>query len=268
MLEHPAPTLFARKSKRPSLGLIGAGAFGQFCIPHLARFFDLRLCDASPGVVAVAAQHDIEAVDLAEIAGQNVIILAVPLKALAEVARAIAPHLKPGALVIDVCSVKMKPLALLRESLPDFVEIIGTHPLFGPQSGRDGIAGLPIAICGGGAREKLLARFLREKLKLKVIRTSAEDHDRQMAHVQGLTHVIARAIVAMDLPTLALATPTFGHLMRMVDTVRHDSEELFRTIAAENPFVDQVKREFLGAVTGTLKGLEARTPLPAGERVG
>ncbi len=256
MLLPATEPLLDQKRRRPSLGLVGAGAFGQFCIPHLAPFFDLCICDDTPNVAVIAACHGVASGDLERIAAQDVIVLAVPLTALRTVAEAIKPHLKPGALVIDVCSVKVKPLALLRETLPGFVEIIGTHPLFGPQSGKNGIAGLPIAICGGEAREKLLVRFLREKLRLKVTRTTPEDHDRQMAHVQGLTHLIARAIVAMDLPPLALATPTFGHLMRMVDTVRHDSEELFRTIAAENPFVAEVKREFQEAVAGTIARLE------------
>jgi prephenate dehydrogenase len=146
----------------------------------------------------------------------------------------------------------------LRETLPGDVEIIGTHPLFGPQSGRDGIAGQRIALCAAASpRQRALRRFLRHTLQLTVIETSPEEHDRQVAYVQGLTHIVARAIIAMDLPPLALTTATFDHLLRMVDTVRHDSDQLFRTIVADNPFAAEVKAKLLAALAATADGQHA-----------
>lgn len=246
-----------RCRNRPTLGLIGAGAFGAFCLPHLAPHFPVTVHDPAPGTAALAAAHDARAGDLAAAAACDIVLLAVPLSGLAGVAAAIAPHLAPGALVIDVCSVKMKPLALLRGVLPAETCIIGTHPLFGPQSGRGGIAGLRIAVCGGPDRPRArLVRFLRLSLRLAVFETTPEAHDRQVAHVQGLTHLIARTVMAMDLPPLDLTTTTFDHLSRMVETVRHDSEALFRTIAADNPFAGAVKRDFAAALQQVLASLE------------
>jgi prephenate dehydrogenase len=39
-------------------------------------------------------------------------------------------------------------------------------------------------------------------------------------------------------------TTTFRHLMQMVDTVRYDSEALFRAIARDNPFAREVAEQF------------------------
>jgi prephenate dehydrogenase len=222
------------RHSRPGLGLIGVGAFGQFCIPHLRRFFDLHLHDNGRGLG-----------ELANAAGQDIVLLATPTRAIATVAAAIAPHLKPGALVLDVCSIKVKPLAALAAALPPYVDIVGTHPLFGPQSGRDGIRGRRLALCDvRGGRAPAVAGFLRRRLGLEVILTTPEEHDRQMAYVQGLTHLIARIVANMAVPPVVQTTATFEHLMRMVDTVRTDSDELFRTVTADNPFATEVAAAF------------------------
>ncbi|MGO4705674.1 prephenate dehydrogenase/arogenate dehydrogenase family protein [Microvirga sp. 2MCAF38] len=241
-----APADLSRR--KPSLGLIGVGAFGEFSMTHLADLFDVCICDPRRDLRSIGERHNVQVADLATAARQDVVLLAVALRDLRDVARQIAPHLKVGSLVIDVCSIKMKPLAILAEELPSHVEIVGTHPLFGPQSGRDGIRGLSIAVCAADSpRSGLVARFLREKLGLRVVRTTPERHDGQMAYVQGLTHLLSRIVVALDMPALDHTTATFDHLMRMVDMVRHDSDEVFQTITRDNPFVAEVKRRLCEA---------------------
>jgi prephenate dehydrogenase len=243
-----APPRARAARPRPMLGLIGHGAFGAFIHPHLLRFFDIQVHDPA----------DAASASLDKVAGREIVVLAVPLAQMREVAEAIAPHLRPGTLVLDVCSLKVAPLAILAEVLPPHVEILGTHPLFGPQSGKAGVAGLRIALCPQrGGRARLAARFLRRAFGLEVVLTSAEEHDRQMAYVQGLTHIVSRIVMAMELPPLELRTTTFGHLTRMVDTVRHDSEALFRTIARDNPFAAEVRERFAQASAEVLRRLDA-----------
>ncbi len=249
---------------KPTMGLIGVGAFGAFCLPHLRRHFRIHAHDTRADLPAIAERQGALPASLATAAAQDIVVLAVPLAHLAETAQRIASHLRPGTLVLDVCSLKTKPLGLLEMLLPPEVDIVGTHPLFGPQSGRDGIAGLRIAVCPGrGGRARLVARFLERAFGLEVMCATAAEHDRQMAYVQGLTHLIARIVVAMDLPPLDHATGTFEHLVRMVDTVRFDSDELFRTIVRENPFSAEMRRRFTEATHAILDPLaESEADLP------
>jgi prephenate dehydrogenase len=229
----------------------------MFCIPHLRPFFDVAIHDSRPDAAARAAGAGVRAVTLEEAAGADVVVLAVPLEALEAVARRIAPHLRPGRLVVDVCSLKMRPAAILSATLPAHVDIVGTHPLFGPQSGRDGIAGLRAVVCPvRGARHRVVAAVLR-RLGLHVIRTSPEAHDRQMAYVQGLTHLLARVVIDMDLPPLDQTTTTFDHLARMVATVRHDSDALFRTIVRDNPFAAEMRQRLRESVLRLTEDAEA-----------
>ncbi|HWX48233.1 MAG TPA: prephenate dehydrogenase/arogenate dehydrogenase family protein [Roseomonas sp.] len=231
---------------RPSLGLIGLGAFGGFCRPHLERLFAVRGYD--PALPCDAS--------LAEAAAQPVVVLAVPVARLAEAAQAIAPHLRPGAVVVEVCSLKTHPLAVLRSLLPPHVEVIGTHPLFGPQSGRDGIAGLRLVLCppagGPSARARLAGRMMR-RLGLEVVQMTPEEHDRQMAWVQGLTHLLGRIVSGLDIPALPHTTSSFDQLMQALAMVSQDSEALFRTITEDNPFVAEVKAQLLAEAEAVLR---------------
>jgi prephenate dehydrogenase len=231
-----------------SLGLIGCGAFGEFMLRHVTPYFRVKVHDPGRDPAELARIYNVEPADLAAAAACDVVVPAVPVQKLEAVARALAPHLRPGALVVDVCSVKLKPAQLLLEVLPTEVELVLTHPLFGPQSGRDGIAGLNIAVCEGrGTRAASVKRFLAERLRLNVIETTPERHDRELAYVQGLTHLIAKIMVAIELDDVRQTTRTYELLMESVEIVRYDSEELFLAIESENPFVSEAKRRFFAA---------------------
>jgi prephenate dehydrogenase len=232
---------------RQSLGLVGIGAFGAFAVPHLAPHYDLLLHDRDD-VTALARKHGAKVVDIAQAASADVVVVAVPVQKMESVMQTIAPHLKPGALVIDVASVKIKPADWMKRHLPAHADKVGLHPLFGPQSGKEGIKGLNIALCNiHGNRGEAVQSLLRDTLKLNVFVTTPEDHDRQLAYVQGLTHLIAKVVVAMDLPVLALTTKTFDYMQKMVDMVRYDTDELFKAIERENPFTIEAKEAFFTA---------------------
>jgi len=223
---------------RPTLSLVGFGAFARFAAPHLAPHFDLIAHD-SRGIDAEISETGARPVTLADAAGAEVVVLAVPAQNLESVLTAAASRVRPDALVLDVCSVKMIPMKLMLDHLPRTARIIGTHPLFGPQSGKDGIAGLPIALCPARADPgtvECVRAFLSCTLGLRVIETTPEDHDKQMAYVQGLTHYISRAIGALDLPATAMSTRAYARLLDMRRDLENDSAELFLTIERMNPF--------------------------------
>jgi prephenate dehydrogenase len=227
------------------IGIVGFGQFGQFAARHLAPFFDVAVCDA------VERRHEARQIgvrwgDLETVANRKIVIFAVPLGSFESVLKRAVPALRSDAMCFDVCSVKMEPLRLMREILPETVEIIGTHPLFGPQSGRDGIEGMRIAFCPlRTQRAAEIKRFLAESLKLRVFEKSPEEHDREMAHVQALTHFVARALDELHVADSELATVSYEELMRAARLVSEDSWELFRTIQRGNPFADEKRRAFI-----------------------
>jgi prephenate dehydrogenase len=223
------------------LGIIGFGAFGRLMATHLRPHFALYAYDpANPEPVEGVAMAD-----LATVAGCGIVVLAMPVDRIADAIAAISPYLKAGTLVLDVGSVKVRPAEAMRRLLPDHVDIVGTHPLFGPQSARDGIAGLKIAVCPiRGRAARRVAAFLRRALRLQVFITTPETHDREAATVQGLTHLIAKVLVSMEpLPT-RLTTASFDMLMRGVEMVRYDAPEVFMAIERANPYSAEVRKRF------------------------
>ncbi|AZO76286.1 MULTISPECIES: prephenate dehydrogenase [unclassified Bosea (in: a-proteobacteria)] len=227
----------------PSIGLMGFGAFGRLIARHLRPH--CRLLAFDPTLPADATSGGIIAADPAEIAACDIVILAVPVAALSEAIATLRPHLGAGAIVVDVGSVKIGPAMTMLAQLPEDVEIVGTHPLFGPQSGRDGIAGLKIAICPIRGRSAWrIAAFLRRMLRLKVIMTTPEAHDREAAMVQGLTHLIAKILVRMEPLPRRMTTASFDLLMRATEMVRHDSPGVFLAIEQANPHARPVRDRF------------------------
>lgn len=229
------------KLLKPRLAIIGFGAFGQLAARHLRDHAQVSICDP------LTRANDLPQVDLAEAARCDIVLLAVPLSRLEAVLQAIAPHLRPGATVVDVASVKLRPAALMQTILPDHVQIIASHPLFGPESARDGLRGHRIAWCPlRGTAHRRLAAFLRW-LGLTVLPTTPDQHDAEMAVVQGLTHLIARSLAALGpMPTL-LTTASFQRLTEAAAMVQADSPELLRTILTENPHAEPARRRFLDA---------------------
>jgi prephenate dehydrogenase len=221
------------------IGIIGLGAFGRLMARHLGPHFSLCAYDPAPGA------GDVTRVGLAAAASCPIVILAMPVGAIEETVRAIGPHLRPGALVLDVGSVKVVPAEAMRRGLPDHADIVATHPLFGPQSARDGIRGLKIAVCPiRGRRGPVVAAFLRKVLGLDVILTTPEAHDREAAVVQGLTHLIAKVLVQMEpLPT-RMTTRSFELIRQAVGMVRDDAPEVFQAIERSNPHAPEVRRRF------------------------
>ncbi|WP_136636711.1 prephenate/arogenate dehydrogenase family protein [Pseudooceanicola onchidii] len=74
------------------------------------------------------------------VAGADLVVLCVPVGAMGPVAAEMAPHLKPGATVSDVGSVKRAVIDAVAPHIPEGVHFIPAHPLAGtehsgPESG-------------------------------------------------------------------------------------------------------------------------------------
>lgn len=227
-----------------TMGIIGFGAFGQLAARHLAPHCTVLAFD--PGAVETPPDLTmVKRVALAEAAACDVVVFATPVTKIKAAIIAARPYFQPGALVLDVASVKIMPAQLLLEEVPPGIDIVGTHPLFGPQSARHGIDGLKIAVCPlRGERAGKVVRFLEDKLKLQAIVTTPDAHDREVATVQGLTHLIANVLVAMGpLPT-SLTTRSYELILQSIEMVRYDSTDVFMAIEKINPYSAEVRRRF------------------------
>lgn len=224
------------------LGLIGFGAFGQLLARHLRPHFPILAFDVAPDA-AQAAALGVSLVPFEAVAQSPVVVIAAPVSQMRAVVGDLAPLVKPGTLVLDVGSVKTGPAAIMDELLPPTVDIVATHPLFGPQSAKAGISGQRIAICPVRGPHRRVAAFCR-RIGLDIIVTSAEEHDRDLAQVQGLTHLVASLLVKMDLRQTRMTTKSFEMMMSAVDMVRHDAPDVLQAILGANPYAGDVLQRF------------------------
>ncbi len=240
------------------LGLFGLGAFGRLIVKHLSPYFDIYACDPSPEARGFAKRHNVTLVDLPVAAACDIVVLATPIRTLQALALAVAPYIKPHGLVIDVGSVKIKPAKWLVDALPPTVSILCTHPLFGPQSARKGIHDLEIVLCPVRVRHmNTLMRFFGKTLDLKVSVATPEQHDKALAAVQGLTHLIAKVLSGLEpLPTVH-TTRSYDLMMQGVGLVSGDSDELFLSIERDNPFAAEVRKRFFHEIDALRSRLEA-----------
>ncbi|TVQ75172.1 MAG: prephenate dehydrogenase/arogenate dehydrogenase family protein, partial [Phycisphaeraceae bacterium] len=111
----------------PEIGVIGFGAFGRFLCETLAHHADIGVCDQRD-IAEEARAIGVAALDLAEVAARPIVIVAVTVNHFEEVLASVAKLITPGAIVVDVASVKMRPIELMQRHLPAQCDILGTHP--------------------------------------------------------------------------------------------------------------------------------------------
>jgi prephenate dehydrogenase len=241
-----------------SIGILGFGAFGRLIAAHLHPYFPLLACDSALTAEDQPHAH-VRFGNVGDVGSCDIVILAVPVGDLSFALREIRPHLRPGAIVVDVGSVKVRPIEVMKAELPRFVDILGTHPLFGPQSARNGIAGRKIALCPvRGRSAPRIAAFLRHVLKLAVHIVSPEEHDRQVAIARGVTHLIAKVLVRMEPLPSRLTTASFDLLMQATEMVRHDAASVFLAIERDNPYAAEVRERFFMLAEATRAELDQR----------
>ena len=140
------------------------------------------------------------------VSGADLVILAVPVGAMAAVAEEIAPHLAPGATVTDVGSVKRAVIDAVSPHLPGNVHFVPGHPLAGTEhSGpRSGFAELfenrwtiltPTEGTDADAAQKL--RGFWEAMGANVDEMEPDHHDLVLAVTSHCPHLIAYTMVGV-----------------------------------------------------------------------
>ena len=193
------------------VAFIGIGLIGSSLARVLRRdglAGEIVACARSAATRAAALELGIvdraTADPAAAVAGADLVVLATPLSAYAAVAAAIAPALRPGAIVTDVGSVKQAAIRDILPHLPAGVAFVPGHPVAGtehsgPEAGfaevfRDRWCILtPLPETDTAAIARIVA--LWERAGMRVVTMSAEHHDKVLAVTSHLPHLIAYTIV-------------------------------------------------------------------------
>lgn len=221
------------------IGLIGASMALAIRRAKVANV--IVCCDSNPkarktaldlGIVNEAFKDYGKAV-----AGADLVVIATPVLSYGVIAKAIAPHLKPGAILTDTGSVKKDVITAVKPHVPKNVHFVPGHPIAGTEhSGPEaGFAELfqnrwsiltPLPRTSAKAVSKVAELWRRIGAKVDIMEPG--HHDMVLAITSHLPHLIAYTIVGT-------ATDLEGDLKREVIKYSASGFRDFTRIAASDP---------------------------------
>jgi prephenate dehydrogenase len=194
-----------------------------------------------------------------EVLAQPVVILCVAISAVEEVLQKSRGRLSREVLVMDTCSVKTHPVGLMEKMLPATASILGTHPMFGPDSARGGAAGLPMILCPARitSRELEKWRAFFTSMGLSVSVMTPDEHDREAAFTQGVAHYIGRVLSDLGVRRSQIGTLGYNKLLEIVEQTCNDPLQLFLDLQRYNPYTREMRVQLeksLKAVMAAIDG--------------
>ncbi|XP_060181647.1 arogenate dehydrogenase 1, chloroplastic-like isoform X1 [Lycium barbarum] len=212
------------------IGIIGFGPFAQFLAKTLMK---------QGHFISATSRSDYS--DLCTNLG--ILFFSTSILSLSRVVESIPFHcLKRPTLFIDVLSVKEHPKDVLLRILPEECDLLCTHPMFGPESGKDGWTDLTFMYDMVRIRDQhLCSSFLQifSTEGCKMLEMTCEEHDRLAARSQFLTHTIGRILVEMEVESTPIDTKGFQKLVQVKESSAKDSFDLFSGLFIHNRFARQ-----------------------------
>ncbi len=178
---------------------------------------------------------------LSDAARADLVIVAVPLNAVASVMEQLGPYVQPGQMVVDLSSLKTAPQAAADRFMPQAC-FLGVHPMFGP--GAEGFTGQNVILTPVGVAAEALSERVRRYIEpygAHVVTLTPEAHDEVMAIVLGLPALVVAAVARTALTSghFAVARDVSGTslevLMSLTESMLCGGSELYGTLLAELP---------------------------------
>ncbi|MBU4481116.1 prephenate dehydrogenase/arogenate dehydrogenase family protein [Patescibacteria group bacterium] len=233
------------------IAIIGAGGeMGSWFCDFFSKegievFASDRVQGKLKGLKVNLAKDNIEAVKSA-----NFILISVLLKDFGNAILEIASHLRKEQIVMDISSLKEKPVQIMHRFLKKNL-ILGTHPLFGPAA-EIRAESQNFFLTPTNRKEKILAKDFGNWLRKKgfnVTEMSPKKHDQLMAVVLGIPHFIGLAagstLANLNVRKLKkLAGPSFKKLFALVQNVAFSSPEFYSELHLNLPKINEIESIF------------------------
>ena len=220
--------------KTLSIGIFGFGDFGQFLAKTFVKHHTVYAISKSD-YTTVAKNMGCRYISLDDVStiatlDLDVILFSVSIMSFHQVLVSLPKNLFHNKLIVDVLSVKEYPCKEMKEQLPKDCDILCTHPMFGPESGKFGWKDLTfvydkIRITNETRCKQFLQIWKKEECNM--IKMSCEQHDKYTAKSQFVTHFTSRIIEEQTLAPTPIDTKGFETLLNLSKSTCKDSFELF-----------------------------------------
>jgi len=237
------------------IGVYGLGRFGVFWASLLSKYYTVKVYSRTK---KENLPPELIWVNEDEILAAPVIFFCVAISCLEQVLKKVVDFLKPGTLIMDTCSVKVYPALKMKELIPDNIEIIATHPMFGPDSAKQGLKGLPLVLCPVRVKNSTLNDWNKffQTIGLKVFIMDPYEHDHEAAFTQGITHYMGRVLADLQLKESKLATLGYQKLLEIIEQTCNDPWQLFLDIQRYNPYTKEMRMKLHKSLERIFKKLE------------
>jgi prephenate dehydrogenase len=248
------------------VGIVGLGLIGtSFGLALRERGLAGRLIGVDPDPRALATASAREAIDegyeaYAALENVDLVIIAVPPRAVVEAVRRAAQVAGSEAILLDVASVKAPIIRALEAILPGDTRYIGGHPMAGTEGRGAAAAGaallggrpfliVPTARSDAGAVDTV--RALVRALGMRPLIIDAGVHDSVVAQVSHVPYLLAVAAVnAADDAALGLGGPAFDGLRRVagspvnlwVEICTQNRDAILRSLGWVRDELDRLER--------------------------
>jgi len=228
----------------------GTGEMGQWFTRFSREHGFEVVVWGSSGRIDVAERMGVEfAPDLDRaVRESDVVVVSVPIDITADVIAETAPKMKAGSLLMDLTSLKVKPIEAMMKYAPPDVEILGTHPMFGPSiPSLHGQIVIMTPVHGRCEKWFPVIRSLFEGNGAHIEVIDAKEHDSFGSVGQGLTHftyiTIGTTFKQLDFDvneSRRFMSPVYEIMVDFVGRILDQNPYLYALIQMENPEVLKV----------------------------
>ncbi|KAL4345932.1 hypothetical protein HN51_064071 [Arachis hypogaea] len=227
------------------IAIVGFGNFGQFLAKTIVsqghEVLAYSRSDYSDVARKLGVLYFSDVDDLCE-QHPGVILLCTSIISTVKVLKSLPfQRLKRSTLFVDVLSVKEFPRNLFLQHLPHDFDVLCTHPMFGPESGKNGWKNLPFVydkVRIGNEESRILRcyRFLDifASEGCRMVEMSCAEHDRHAAGSQFVTHTTGRFLEKLRLKTTPINTKGYETLLSLVKNTGRDSFDLYYSLFLYN----------------------------------
>ncbi len=240
-----------------SIAIIGFGRFGQLLASLATDQFTAHIVESDKNKARLAEKQGYTVIPKDQLHVVDCIFLAVPMSQFEASVQSISPHVSSRQLIIDLCSVKVYPVQIMKQYL-SHARLLGSHPMFGPDSASKGLKGLQVALCQISASDDDIEtiRQFWSRRGVAVLDTTPDSHDKDTVYLQAFTYSIARIITNTHIPDITFKTRSFKDIDDVAMLSARDSEQLFHDMLFYNPYLSDMKKKFEASVFSTLRTLD------------
>ncbi|MFA6065092.1 MAG: prephenate dehydrogenase/arogenate dehydrogenase family protein [archaeon] len=230
----------------------GTGSFGAFYAKKFSEYgFDVAITgrDSETGG-KFAQKNGLTWDDGTAIGGYDIVVLSVPNEAAPQMIKRFAPKIANKTLLVDLCSVKKNVVKELLKLKKRDIELASIHPMHGPRISSLVGQPVPCVIIKGGKNLDSLKKFFLDS-GANFFTCTAEEHDKTLAVVQGLTHYtqfVSAAVIketGLNLKdTLKFGTPNYNLFLSGMARVILQNPELYSQIQLSNPHNVKIRKIF------------------------